>query len=471
MDRRWVSLDIAVITAASVLASALASCGGDGGDTTPPSVSPWGTAQLIESQAGSAGAPQIGMDASGSAIAVWTQSDGSAGRTDIWANHFSAGSGTWGIAQSIGNQAGSAGSPQIVAHASGNAIVVWRQSNGSVDSGDIWANRFTAASGTWATAQLIESQAGTASSPQIAVDASGNAVAVWGQYDRLGNRYDISANRFSAASGTWGTAQFIGRAGSVFDAVGIPTSTSPSPSIGVDASGNAIVVWRLVDALAYDISANRFNAASGTWGTAQLIESQGDSVGPPRVAIDASGNAIAVWNQSILGLQANRYSATSGTWGTAQSIGHGASGLFSPSIAMDASGNAVVAWREDDARFQTHVISVNRFTIVSGTWGTAQTIGGAGRAFDPPSIAVDTSGNAIAVWPQLGFLNRDIWARRFSAASGAWGAAQIIESQAGDAVSSRVAVHGNGNAIAVWQQFDGTRFNIWANHFSAASGN
>ncbi len=48
----------------------------------------------------------------------------------------------------------------------------------------------------------------------------------------------------------------------------------------------------------------------------------------------------------------------------------------------------------------------------------------------------------------------------------AWGAAALIETDnAGDARRPQVAFDGNDNALAVWYQSDGTRYNIWANRF------
>jgi len=47
----------------------------------------------------------------------------------------------------------------------------------------------------------------------------------------------------------------------------------------------------------------------------------------------------------------------------------------------------------------------------------------------------------------------------------AWGTAQKIETDAGDAGSPQIAVDAGGNAIAVWHQSDGARDNIWANRF------
>jgi hypothetical protein len=123
--------------------------------------------------------------------------------------------------------------------AGGNAIAVWQQSDGTLTStgaarSDIWANRFDAATGTWGTAQLIETDnAGTASSPQIAMDAGGNGIAVWMGTPPSPQRYNTWANRFSAASGAWGTAQAIETSNQ--EAIG--------PQIAFDVNGNAMAIW------------------------------------------------------------------------------------------------------------------------------------------------------------------------------------------------------------------------------------
>lgn len=48
----------------------------------------------------------------------------------------------------------------------------------------------------------------------------------------------------------------------------------------------------------------------------------------------------------------------------------------------------------------------------------------------------------------------------------AWGRAVLIETDnTRDAYYPQIACDGSGNAIAVWRQDDGTRYNIWANRF------
>ena len=99
-------------------------------------------------------------------------------------------------------------------------------------------------------------------------------------------------------------------------------------------------------------------------------------------------------------------------------------------------------------------------------FGTAALIetDNAGNAFDP-QVAIDTNGNALSVWRQSDGTRYNIWANRYTAGTG-WGTAALIETDnAGDASSPQVAIDTNGNALAVWQQYDGTRYNIWANRY------
>jgi hypothetical protein len=94
------------------------------------------------------------------------------------------------------------------------------------------------------------------------------------------------------------------------------------------------------------------------------------------------------------------------------------------------------------------------FTTRDGVWGSAQL------------AETDNAGNALAVWSQSDGTRQNsynILANRFTPATG-WGTAQLIETDnTREAVSPHVAVDSSGNALAVWSQFDGTRYSILAN--------
>lgn len=435
------------------LVALLAACGGGGGGSVaapPPSTAKaWGIAALIETDnVGSAYVPQISMDGSGTALVVWQQHDGT--RYNLWSNRYTAGTG-WGSSALIeSDNAGDATDPKIAVNASGNALAVWVQHDGV--RRNIVANRYTAGAG-WGAAGLIETDnAGGATDPQIAIDANGNGLAVWTQDD--GMHVNIVANRYMAGSG-WGTAALIeiDNAGDAAD-----------PQIAIGANGNALAVWAQSDGTHANIWANRYTVGIG-WGTAELIETgyAGDAYNP-RIALDPSGNGQAVWSQfdgARMNIVTNHYAAAVG-WGMGTTIG-GAGNAGTPEIAFDTNGNALAVWVESDG---THYNVWSSRCPAGSSWGTAALIetDNAGDA-GSPKIAFDAVGNASAVWSQSDGTRINIRANRYTAGSG-WATAALIETDnAGDANEPQIAVSANGQVQAVWYQSDGTRSNIWSNHF------
>ena len=307
---------------------------------------------------------------------------------------FVTADGAWGTAELIETGAGFAGSPQVAFDDHGNALVVWVQYDGTDAVYNIMANRFNGTS--WGTAQLIETGAGNATAPQVAFDDQGNAIAVWVQYDGTGAVTNIMANRFNGTS--WGTAELIETgSGDAF-----------SPQVAVDGSGNVLAVWEQSDGIVYNVWGNRFNGTS--WSTAELIETDAGNANAPQVAFDGSGNAIVVWVQSdgvVYNVWSNRFNGTS--WGTAELIEIGAGNANVPQVAFDNSGNALAVWRQNDGSVDS--IWASRFTGTS--WGTAELIEtGAGNA-TAPQVAFDDQGNALAVWHQSDGVVDNIMANRF----------------------------------------------------------
>ncbi|MCP4193816.1 MAG: hypothetical protein GY768_24675, partial [Planctomycetaceae bacterium] len=298
--------------------------------------------------------PQIAFDGSGNAIAIWPQHDGRV--FNIWANRFDGGTSSWGSAEEIEtDDSGYAERSQIAFDGSGNAIAVWQQEiGGGVTS--IWANKFNGGTSSWGSPEKIETDdSGYAGLPQIAFDGSGNAIAVWPQYD--GSFINLWANIFDGGTSSWGTAEMIKTNNSL-------GASSGTPRIAFDDSGNAIAIWSQWDSSGYNIWENRFDRSTSSWGTAEKIETDDpDHLSAPKIAFDESGNAIAVWQQddgSIDNIWVNRFDGSTSSWGTAEMIETDDSGNADfPQIAVDGSGNAIAVWQQWDGSADS--IWANRF--------------------------------------------------------------------------------------------------------------
>jgi len=422
-----------------VLMVTLCACSGNDDRNDSEVVRYWGAAELIENNDGSTNNPQIAMSADGTAMAVWRQHDGTS--ASIWANRFDGG--TWGTAELIESNDGDADYPQIAMNPDGTAIAVWHQWDGTRHN--IWANRFD---GGWGIAELIESDnASNAYYPQIAMDTDGRAMAVWHQSD--GIRFSIWANRFD---GGWDIAELIesDNAGDAY-----------FPQIAMDTDGRAMAVWSQSDGTHFSIWTNQFDGS--TWGAVELIESDNaGNANEPRIAMNPDGTAIAVWYQSDgtrFSILANRFDGV--TWGTAEPIESNDWDAYYPQIAMAPDGTAIAVWQQSDGTRNN--IRANRFD--GSTWSAAELIESddAGNA-NNPQIAMSADGDAIAVWNQSDGTRVNIRANRFDGST--WGAAELIESDdAGNANNPQIAMNADGDAIAVWNQFDGSRYDIWSNRY------
>lgn len=422
--------------------------GGGGGGIAIPITGNWGAATLIETGAGEAVFPRISMDGSGNAIAVWTQLTGT--RWRIYANRFVRGTG-WETETLIETGAGEAGAPQVAMDGNGNAVALWHRRDGGVFN--IYANRYVPGEG-WGTETLIDTAEGDAYLPQVAMDDGGNAVVVWQQRD--GTIWSIYANRYVPGAG-WGTATLI-EAGE---------GDAYSPRVGMDGGGNAIAVWWQRDGAAWNVFANRYVPGTG-WGTGSPIKTGSEDAWDVHVAVDELGNAVAVWQQwdgMIWSVFANRYVVGSG-WGTETIIENGPGDVDLVDVAVDKLGNAVAVWTQKTGTdWQVHT---NLYIPGTG-WGSTIPLGAGSGSSGAPHVAFDRMGNAVAVWEQWDGMDWSVLANRYVPGTG-WGTARSIGTGHGMAMGPQVAMDGGGNAVVVWWEFDGASRNVFANRYEVQGG-
>jgi hypothetical protein len=87
-----------------------------------------------------------------------------------------------------------------------------------------------------------------------------------------------------------------------------------------------------------------------------------------------------------------------------------------------------------------------------------------------PKIVTDASGNSTSVWEEFDGTRFNIWTKRRIAGE-SWDLASLLETtNTADAHSPQIAIDGIGNITAVWLQSDGDRFGIYVNRFLIGSG-
>jgi hypothetical protein len=411
----------------------------------------WGTAEKVSdlnsNSTLSARYPQVAVNDSGNSFAVCSESEG---LYNIKANLYTAGQG-WGIPEKIEfNDAGSAINPQIVVDSSGNAIAVWEQEVG-YSNASIWANRYTSGAG-WGVPEIIEyNTVGSDIMPRIAMDPSGNAICIWTH--AINQKLYIWANRYKAGSG-WGTAQPVDvSAGEYGD----------NPEIGMDSAGNALAVWEIYEGNFWKIKANRYNAETG-WETAVVISmSNGINCLRPDIAVNQSGLAIAVWSEinAVKGdIMSIRFIPGSG-WGVPEKAETHTTGICSsPKVGIDGAGNAAAIWELIEDKSSIHL----NYYIAGTGWKTSMHADIPNTASSNfPQIAMNHDGYAVAAWQQNGQSESNIVTIRYSPCEG-WGSGVIIDNDAYNMMEHpQVAMNASEVSFVVWKQSGSYGFNIWCN--------
>jgi hypothetical protein len=201
--------------------------------------------------------------------------------------------------------------------------------------------------------------------------------------------------------------------------------------------------------------------AAKEWSPPETISDTTEPVDFPQVAMNGRGHAVAVWTQKPpaanpddprIRMRAVRRRLGKGfgaprTLGPAiETIGDNPPSL--PRVAVDQQGNALAAWLIKDGEGNPRVVT--SYQRRGRPWGEPQTISPPGQPAFEPDVAFDKQGNAVAVWDRFDGQVTRIQAAFKPVEESGFRATQTI-SPAGMAASvPQVGIGDLGDASAVW---------------------
>jgi len=349
----------------------------------------------------------------------------------------------------------------------------------------------------------------------LAIDESGNGIAVWEQRLAGGSLW---SNVYDRNAG-WGPSQ------QVVDA----DLSAASPSIAATANGDAVAAWSVGET----VRAARHARGTGWQGIANLGKGLG---GTPIVESAADGIADGVsfivaaqsgaTGDTVTAAIANPGQGwtTLGTIGAAREAGV-VGGTAAPDLSVASDGTAMAVWAQDEVLSSTgNVIQIGtaQFTPGSG-WQPQQIVPDAEVVYlsDEVKVVARSGGRATVVWLGVSGAGtmQGLWARDLDPNAGGWQAPHlllqrdVVQPPAGYLVSATkndravlllldssdtfqafvlgttgvwqqaeihgtaktapsVAVGSNGDAVAAWTQFVDSLGNdsIFYARFSPTSG-
>lgn len=342
--------------------------------------------------------PQVAVDPAGNAVVVWERVGGTTNH--VMGARLPFGSSTWIPATNnlSANSLNDLMEPHLGVDSNGNAVAVWDWFNSVTGYYEVQGSTLAFGSDTWvATSNLSPPPApldGNSNFSQVGVDSAGNAVAVWQYFFRTGNEIIIKGATLTYPSTTWvlttDPAPFFPLKNDAFN-----------PQIAVSSSGDAVAVWTRNDETFTDvIDSATLASGSSTWVPATASLSSVDPAEEPQVAINSSGDAVAVWTLegSDFIVQGSTLTSGSNTWAPTTNLSAGGQDSDIPQVALNDQGEAFAVWRTCDCNTFTDIIQASILPSESSVWGSPKDLAAAGEVADLPDVAVDVDRGAVAIW-------------------------------------------------------------------------
>ena len=244
--------------------------------------------------------PSLAMDPAGNSVVVWTSQnqDGSAG--GVFAQRFGVSGARLGEefqvnAYTPGDQTASA----ATSDASGNFTVVWVSDGQDGSATGIFGQRFDAAGAPRGSEFRVNTfTSWDQAVPTLSADAAGDFVVSWSRVHYAGGppgpvmHYSLWAQRYAASGEPRGAEFQIDSAG----AMAYPAAAA----LVVEPAGDFLVAWNSQHepwpGNRGGIFARRHHETGARRGAEFQVNTYStDSQGSPSIAVDAAGNAIVVW--------------------------------------------------------------------------------------------------------------------------------------------------------------------------------
>ena len=381
--------------------------------------------------------PVAGIDAAGNAVIL-------ANASDDLTNYYEVGAQlVQGVVQNINKYlpASSDTTPSnntnaIAVNANGNAALLWIEFN-SVDMNDV-ARGAVLTNGLWGSASTLSDPVNDNvqgfSTIGVALDNATQAIGAWSSQIQSGTA--VQESQYSPP--TWLPAQNVTTSSTDF-LTGVEISGSPT--------GQAMLAW-VDQGFLNTLYASYYNGTS--WNTQAVSTDLFVSCEPSLIAVsmNPSNQAMLIWKNSARGIDSSFFSG--GTFGSVQNVYVPSDGesVFNLAVALDNSGNAIALWTIDVPG--TYQVLASRYS--GGSWSAPVVLDtNIEHVLNFPNIGVDQEGNGYAVWEKDdASSNGAIFFSQYTNATNSWSGSPLLLSTSG--VSSKepyLAINALGGGVVV----------------------
>ena len=187
------------------------------------------------------------------------------------------------------------------------------------------------------------------------------------------------------------------------------TAAGTAPAVAASDEGGAVVTaWEQSEDGVSSIWAAR-RVGEGSFETPARVSTGGTAAQSPSVAIDASGRAHVLWEQATeldsTEVHAATFDPETESWSAPELLSAPEERAIRPSIAVEAGGSVVAAWIALDVAengdITSNVVTQRRAPAQGWETDSRTTFAASAQpngAIDEVALALDASGRALATW-------------------------------------------------------------------------
>ena len=343
-------------------------------------------------------------------------------------------------------------SPQLAIDG-GTVVVVWNRYDGK--NLIVQAASRDAKTRAWSAPASLSTPGRDAQAPRIAVNSRGDAVAVWASVGFTGWTIQAASR---PAGGAWQPAVPLDS----------PQAGTAAPDVVVDDTGRAVAVWAATGGTGWRVQAASRNADGTWSKVVAISGQDATGSIAPQVAREGSNDVLAVWSRTIGNatvIETSTLSAGKTTWTPAAPPFAVANDALAPTLAVNARGDGLIIWTSFDKAGLSVRASYRRAGKVWGRPSPSRALQRAPSRRESPSNA---RGDAIAVWTQsLGGFSR-VHAASYSYSTAAWSAARVLSKGGADSLTPQVALDDGGDGVVAWSRYDGQSFVVQASGYDGS---
>lgn len=384
-------------------------------------------------------APQVIIGTDKKCVAVWSRFNGT--NFAVQSSQTKVG-GAWSKPATLSKLVGNAYYAKLALNQQDNPIVVWAQKKGST----FVIQTTELAEKGWLVPVTLSIPGGAdniATKPQIAISDKGNIVVVWQRNDGVNNIIQAVTRNNNRS---WSHPDDL--------TVSVPEGLGDiDPQVAIDAKGNAIAVWVHTPTQTVQASVKTQN---GPWSLPSILSDAGETVSQPQVAFDAFGKAIVVWtrydgtNRIIQSTSCN----SNGNWASPVDLSESGQDAVNPQLAIDSGGNAFVVWQRSDGVHTIIQAATKQGGRTSQDWSPATDLSLPGEDASDPKISINANRLVGVIWKRSDGANFIIQVTT-KVPGNPWAPPVSISAPGQDATSPNIALDNFDNIVATWQRTDG----------------